>query len=375
MCKINGKKLGELRTKAGVSQKELAREIGVSPQSISHYENGITNPEDINVEKICMILKIKKEDIEIHDVGYSFVDQESKTVHRARLQKGFVRISTPEQTEIWIVNRCKKNNNEVKSEIKSAFKSAFGIGQKRYILIEPTFVHVPEWQRDTDMAKAIEIAENFNEDKFDPIKAYVTPNGMLHIADGLHRIVALIMYNEQMRNQGKAEEQIKALVEILNCDEYNAALTFLGQQSGRKPMTVSDTYRAGIKANVKEYVEFKSLFESENIQITADKERLSNPVGKITPSATALRWVMRDRKMLLKAINLIKRLEWCGSEKNAFVLRNFSTIKKLYSNYGDEVESKLLTNCKGATFYESKVVPIKSNAELYDMLSSEISMQ
>lgn len=51
MCKINGKKLGELRTKAGVSQKELAREIGVSPQSISHYENGITNPEDINVEK------------------------------------------------------------------------------------------------------------------------------------------------------------------------------------------------------------------------------------------------------------------------------------------------------------------------------------
>lgn len=373
MCKINGKKLGELRTKAGVSQKELAREIGVSPQSISHYENGITNPEDINVEKICMILKIKKEDIEIHDVGYSFMDQESKTVHRARLQKGFVRISTPEQTEIWIVNKCKKNNNEVKSEIKSAFKSAFGIGQKRYILIEPTFVHVPEWQRDTDMAKAIEIAENFNEDKFDPIKAYVTPNGTLDIADGLHRIVALIMYNEQMRNQGKAEEQIKALVEILNCDEYNAALTFLGQQSGRKPMTVSDTYRAGIKANVKEYVEFKSLFESENIQITADKERLSNPVGKITPSATALRWVMRDRKMLLKAINLIKRLEWCGSEKNAFVLRNFSTIKKLYSNYGDEVESKLLENCKGAVFYESKVVPVKSNAELFDILSAEIS--
>lgn len=28
MCKINGKKLGELRTKAGVSQKELAKEEG-----------------------------------------------------------------------------------------------------------------------------------------------------------------------------------------------------------------------------------------------------------------------------------------------------------------------------------------------------------
>lgn len=372
MCKINGKKLTEIRMERGLSRADLATKIGMSKSSVVKYETGVANPSDKVADKICMILKVNRGEIEIHDVGYNFMDQESKTVHRARTQKGFVRISTPEQTEIWIVNRCKKNNDEVKSEIKSAFKSSFGIGQKRYILIEPTFVHVPEWQRDTDMAKAIEIAENFNEDKFDPIKAYVTPNGMLDIADGLHRIVALIMYNEKMEKQNKKEDKLKALVEILNCDEYDAALTFLGQQSGRKTMTVSDTYRAGIKANVKEYIEFKNVFEDENIQITAEKKRLSNPVGKITPSATALRLVNRDREMLIKSIHLIKELEWCGSEKNAFTLRNFSTIKKLYANYGDEVKAKLLANCKGAVFYESKVVPVKSNAELYDILSAEI---
>ncbi len=118
------------------------------------------------------------------------------------------------------------------------------------------------------------------------------------------------MYNEKMEKQNKKEDKLKALVEILNCDEYNAALTFLGQQSGRKTMTVSDTYRAGIKANVKEYIEFKNVFEDENIQITAEKKRLSNPVGKITPSATALRLVNRDREMLIKSIHLIKELEW-----------------------------------------------------------------
>ena len=373
MCKINGKKLGELRTKAGISQKQLASEMGLSTSAIKNYEHGTSNPSDDKVDRICMILKINRGDIEMHDVGYNFMDQRSKTVEKMRQKKGFVRISTPEQTEIWIADRCKKDDSEVKSEIKSAFNNSFGIGQKRYILIDPTFVHVPDWQRDTDMAKATEIAKNFNEDKFDPIKAYATPNGMLDIADGLHRIVALIMYNEEMEKQNRKEDKLKALVEILNCDEYDAALTFLGQQSGRKPMTVSDTYRAGIKANVEEYVEFKSLFESENIQITAEKEHLSNPVGKITPSATALRWVMRDREILLKAIHLIKKLEWCGSEKNAFVLRNFATIKKLYANYGNEVDTMLLLNCKGAVFYESKVVPIKSNAELYDMLSAEIS--
>ena len=77
--------------------------------------------------------------------------------------------------------------------------------------------------------------------------------------------------------------------------------------------------------------------------------------------------------MLIKAIELIKKLEWCGSEKNAFTLRNFSTIKKLYANYGDETETKLLEHCKGAVFYESKVIPVKSNAELYDILSAEIN--
>ena len=138
-------------------------------------------------------------------------------------------------------------------------------------------------------------------------------------------------------------------------------------------MTVKDTYRAAIKGNVPEYLEFRDVFTNEKIQITAEKEKIDNPIGTITPSAIALRWANRDKEMLIKAIELIKQLEWCGSEKNAFTLRNFSIIKKLYANYGDEVKEKLLDNCKGAAFYESKVVPVKSNAELYDILSAEIN--
>ena len=56
-----------------------------------------------------------------------------------------------------------------------------------------------------------------------------------------------------------------------------------------------------------------------------------------------------------------------------FILRNFSVLKRMYANFGEDVEEKLLKHCKGATFYESKVLPIKSNAELYDMLSESIS--
>ena len=55
-----------------------------------------------------------------------------------------------------------------------------------------------------------------------------------------------------------------------------------------------------------------------------------------------------------EAIKLIKALEWCGSEKNAFTLRNFSTIKKLYANYGDEITTlnNLVATCvSGNVFY------------------------
>lgn len=370
MCKINGKKLEELRLAAGVSKKELAKAAGISPTSITNYEKGVSNPEDANVDKICMILKINKKDIQIHDVGYNFMNSESKTVAKVRKQKDFVRLFTPEQTEAWLEKRRTESDEKIRYEIKNKLRHCISIGNKRYISIDPTFIHIPDWQRDTDMAKATEIAENFDENKFDPVKIYIKADYTSDVADGAHRIIALAKYNENVSSE---DEKMEILAEVLNCDEDNAALTFLGQGSGRKNMTVNDTYRAGIRANIEEYVNFKYLFESENVQITADKHRLENPIGKITPSATALRFVMRDREMLVKSIALIKKLEWCGSEKNAFVLRNFKVIKKLYANYGDEVESKLLDNCKGAVFYESKVAPVKSNAELYDILSEEIS--
>lgn len=59
MCKINGKKLVELRTEAGVSQAQLARETGISPSSINKYEKGTLNPSDEVVSKICNVFTLR----------------------------------------------------------------------------------------------------------------------------------------------------------------------------------------------------------------------------------------------------------------------------------------------------------------------------
>lgn len=360
MCRINGKKLGEIRVNKGVSQSSLAEQVGVSRQSVSQYENGVCEPSTETVERICLFLNINRSDIEIHDVGFVFSHGESKTVAHARKQKGFVRFLKPSLVETFIEEK-RKNKEKEKEEVKARLNHSISFGNKKYILVNPTLIHIPEWQRDTDMAKCIEITENFKEEQFDPIKVYVK-NGKLYVADGAHRVVAFIN-----------REEVEILVEVLNCTENEAALIFLQQSSGRKSMSFADTYRAGIQANSEEYLMLKYFFESHNIQITKELNKLENPIGSLTPSRAVLRMLKNDEETLSKVVEIIKKLEWTGSKKNAFSLRNLEVLKQMYINFGDDVESRLLENCKGVVFYESKVVPVKSNAELFDILSMEIS--
>lgn len=361
MCKINGKKLSEIRIEKGLSREELATKIGMSKSSIEKYETGAANPSDKVVDKICLLLKINKNDIEVADVGYSFTQGVSRTVDYTRRKKDFVRCSTPHQTEEFIQAHSNAGESMEIKEVDCALKNSFSIASKRYILINPTFIHIPDWQRDTDMAKVQEIAQNFNEDKYDPVKVYIEER-KLYVADGTHRVVAFVINGE-----------IKMLVEVLNCNEYEAVLTFLGQQSARKAMSIADTYRAGVKANIREYIDFKNLFEDYNIQIITDDNKLDNPIGKVAPSRTLMRMVKNDTKTLEDTIRIIKVLDWTGSEKTPFALRMFQVFKKLFANYGEElVSDELIRHCKGASYFENKIAPVKSNTEMYDILAKAI---
>lgn len=42
-------------------------------------------------------------------------------------------------------------------------------------------------------------------------------------------------------------------------------------------------------------------------------------------------------------------------------------------NCGDRICCHGIQSCKDASFYEAKVLPVKNDAELYDILSAEIS--
>lgn len=173
MCKINGKKLAEIRKENGLTQAQLAKKIGVSEAAIGFYEQERNEPSPENLKKICMILKIKQGEIEMFETDYNFLDSEGKLTSVLRRKNGFIRYTSPELTQKWIESKRKDSEQKMKTEIKNAFNSMFSFAGKKYIQINPTYINIPDWQRDTDNAKTTEIAENFENAKFDPIKVYV----------------------------------------------------------------------------------------------------------------------------------------------------------------------------------------------------------
>lgn len=362
MCRINGKKLNEIRISRGLSQRDLAEKLNMSQNMISQYENGKVNPPDDVVERMAVVLKINKGEIEdIQKVNFNFCNGTSPAWNRYKNKK-LPRYMTSLETEAFIAQKRGSLSEVEQSEIKAAFAGSVTVSGKKYILINPVFIHVPDWQRNTDMAKVEEIVTNFSEDKFDPIKVYKSNDGLLSVADGAHRNVAFIK-----------REEYKILAEVLGCSEEEATCVFLEQSAGRKPMSVSDTYRAGVKARHEEYMRFKQLFESHNIQIAPELKRLENPIGVVVPSRSLLRMANKEPELLGGIISLIYKLDWCGSTKNnAFTWRNFVVLKRLYATYGKQIEEKLLNKCSGSSFFENKVAPIKSNAEMYDMLVREM---
>lgn len=58
-----GKKLRKIRENKGLSQEEVAREVGISTNYYAGLERGEENPSFAVLEKICDVLKVKSSEI------------------------------------------------------------------------------------------------------------------------------------------------------------------------------------------------------------------------------------------------------------------------------------------------------------------------
>lgn len=56
MENIFGQRLRELRQKKGLTQRELAKRLGISPSAVGMYEQGRREPENSLLSELCRIL-------------------------------------------------------------------------------------------------------------------------------------------------------------------------------------------------------------------------------------------------------------------------------------------------------------------------------
>ena len=399
-----------MRLENGYTQKELAEKVGVSKGAIQNYESGKNNPTDENARKIAMVFHIKLEDLENTEPikltdkernGRDIIEGQRDKYHKAKTaEKRKKRYSEPEQTqEIFeeVRNTYFDGNFARREGIKAKqLADKFKIGNKKYAIVPVDCLNIPEWQRNTDTEKCMDISENYDENKYDPIKVYSLENQMLYIADGAHRAVALYMLEkverdryikESIENGDKRTEEeigkdfsLNILVEILNIKTENEAIsTFLEQSLGRKSMSQNDMWRAAIKGKIPQYVRLRTIAREHNIQIIVDSEKLDNPVNRMSINKSVLRMAHTQPLLMEKIFNLIDLLNWNGTQKNTpYAACIITSLGKLYSVYSDNTERMeeiLIKNCKGVSFYDAKLATTRSGAMIYDTLMEKIEKE
>ncbi len=136
---VFGRCLRKLREDAGETQVELARKLSVVPASISHWENGASNPSIEYIRRICTHYDVTPEQLlDIENIENKQLHTTSGLTWRARP------ISSPD------IEYSRFINDGVKF-----FKRVVGNNQSRETVRGPDYVNIPETQLRRSLSAAL----------------------------------------------------------------------------------------------------------------------------------------------------------------------------------------------------------------------------
>ena len=257
----------------------------------------------------------------------------------------------------------KVETNTIKATVAMAEKNS-RFGDKLLMVINPLYIHIPDWQRKLFLPSAMAIAANYSRYKWEVPKVLMLNNRLVCV-DGMHRIYGAFL---------GAKESVTVEV-ITDLSEEEAVKLFLAQTE-RRPMSPADTYKAAVKAKRADYSKLQEIAHKYNIQIKGD-DALDNPIGTLTSISDGVNVAKTDPELLDRIFRLLKNLGWAGATKANMVFSS-KTIRPLRALYGyyagneDRVDQILLATCSGSEFYETKVAKAHQSA-IYDLLLSKVT--
>ena len=252
--------------------------------------------------------------------------------------------------------------------IKDAKRNSV-IGDKLQIVIDPMYVHIPDWQRRVKIAKAITIGAEYNRYKWDAPKIlYMSELKKLICIDGQHRIYGAF----KAKMDG-------VVVEIMECTLAEAIDLFINQSKDRDKMQPMDIYNAAIAGGKAEYITLRDICHKHNVAVKG--EDIENEVGTLTSISDGLDLIKRNPELLDRILALLGKLGWNGYADSyngkaytAKIIRSLKTLYAYTEGRTDEMEEALLKDCKGTEYFVNNIMD-KTQAQIFDYLSDIVKYE
>lgn len=252
--------------------------------------------------------------------------------------------------------------------IKDAKRNSV-IGDKLQIVIDPMYVHIPDWQRRVKIAKAITIGAEYNRYKWDAPKILYMPElKKLICIDGQHRIYGAF----KAKMDG-------VVVEIMECTLAEAIDLFINQSKDRDKMQPMDIYNAAIAGGKAEYITLRDICHKHNVAVKG--EDIENEVGTLTSISDGIDLIKRNPELLDRILALLGKLGWNGYADSyngkaytAKIIRSLKTLYAYTEGRTDEMEEALLKDCKGTEYFVNNLMD-KTQAQIFDYLSDIVKYE
>lgn len=259
-----------------------------------------------------------------------------------------------------------KNEKLLVSNIIKNAKANNRIGDKLLMVIDPMYIHIPEWQRDVRLERAYAIGNNYNKSKWELPKIMIDDNTQLLCIDGQHRIF------------GTFKAKLDSIVvEVMECDIQEAIDLYLSQTADRTKMQPKDIYHAALAGKKPEYVKLSEICKKHNVAVKGDTKD-ENTVGTLTSISDGISLIKTDPQLLDDILGLIGKLEWNGYADSyngkAYTAKIIRVMKRLFAycdGRHDQMEEALLARCKGTEFFVNNLID-RTQAQIFDFLSAVI---
>lgn len=255
----------------------------------------------------------------------------------------------------------KMETDYISRMIKDAKRNSM-VGDKLQLVVDPMYIHIPEWQRRLSLARAYAIGNSYNKYKWDVPKV-LFHEGKLWVIDGQHRIY------------GAFKAKMDAVVvEIMECPIEEAIELFISQSQDRSKMQPMDIYKAAIAGYKEDYMKLQEICHKNNVAVKGDEDT-TNTVGTLTSISDGIHLVQTNVNLFDSMLKLLGNLGWNGYADSyngkAYTAKIIRALKALYAytdGRTDEMEEALIKHCKGTEYFVENIMD-KTQAQIFDYLS------